>query len=94
MLSFTRQATKLTPESTNPAPRIPAVAMAQELIPLKTTPDADPANIKIATPNPAPELIPKTKGPASGFLKKVCICNPLKLSPIPAKMATRALGRR
>ena len=47
-----------------------------------------------ATPRLAPELSPRTSGPASGFLNKVCISKPLTDSPIPAKMATRALGRR
>ena len=47
-----------------------------------------------ATPRLEPELNPKTYGPASGFLKKVCINNPLTESEIPTKIAVIALGKR
>ena len=40
----------------------------------------------ITTPRDAPELIPRTDGPANGFLNNVCISNPAKLIPAPAKM--------
>ncbi len=45
-----------------------------------------------ATPKLAPELKPKTYGPARGFLNKVCINNPLIDKPMPTKIATIALG--
>jgi hypothetical protein len=48
--------------------------------------------IKIATPKPAPELIPSIYGPASGFLKSVCICNPLTDKAAPQSSAAIALG--
>ena len=47
-----------------------------------------------ATPKLAPELIPNTKGPAKGFLNKVCICKPLTPKAAPANVAVKALGRR
>ena len=46
----------------------------------------------IATPKLAPELNPKTHGPASGFLNSVCINKPLTDNPIPINIATIALG--
>lgn len=48
--------------------------------------------IIIATPKLAPELNPKTSGPANGFRNKVCINNPLMDNPIPTRMAAMALG--
>ena len=48
--------------------------------------------IKIATPKLAPELIPKTYGPARGFLNNVCINNPLIESPEPTIIAVIAFG--
>ena len=53
---------------------------------------AEEARISSATPRLAPELMPNTKGPANGFLKRVCICNPLIESAEPARMAVKALG--
>ena len=47
-----------------------------------------------ATPKLAPELIPKTEGPANGFRNTVCICNPLTASPAPATKAVNAWGKR
>ena len=47
-----------------------------------------------ATPRLEPELNPKTYGPANGFLKKVCINNPLTESEIPTKIAVIAFGKR
>ena len=45
-----------------------------------------------ATPRLAPELIPSTYGPAIGFLKTVCICNPLNDSATPTVRAVIAFG--
>ena len=42
----------------------------------------------------APELIPSTEGPASGFRKTVCICKPLIARPAPATKAVNTCGRR
>jgi len=45
-----------------------------------------------ATPKLAPDVIPRTKGPANGFLNKVCINNPEMPKPEPTKMAVNAFG--
>lgn len=50
--------------------------------------------IKIATPKPAPELIPKIYGPANGFLNKVCIFKPATDSALPHSTAAMAFGSR
>ena len=60
MLSRTRQATKLTKANTETAPRIPAMAVAQEEITIPEKPKKEPAKRSIATPKPPPELIPST----------------------------------
>jgi len=46
----------------------------------------------MATPKLAPELIPKTKGPANGFLNKVCINKPEIPRPEPTIIAVTAFG--
>ena len=51
----------------------------------------DPSKIK-ATPRLDPELSPNTYGPASGFLNKVCMSNPLMDKPIPTRTAVIAFG--
>ena len=50
--------------------------------------------ITVATPKLAPELNPKTSGPANGFRNKVCINKPLMANPIPTRIAAMALGSR
>ena len=59
-----------------------------------TPPIAPDSNTTQATPRLAPELIPNTDGPASGFRKTVCICKPLTDSPAPATNAVNACGTR
>ena len=49
-------------------------------------------NTMMATPKLAPALIPRTKGPARGFLNMVCICNPLTDNADPANIAVITLG--
>ena len=49
-------------------------------------------NMTKATPKLAPELSPKTYGPANGFRNKVCISKPLTDNPIPTRIAVMALG--
>ena len=51
-------------------------------------------NTKKATPRLAPLLIPRTKGPASGFRKRVCISSPDTDKPPPTNIAVMALGKR
>ena len=55
-------------------------------------PNKEAPNINKATPKLAPEEIPKTKGPANGFLKSVCINNPEIAKPEPTKTAVIAFG--
>lgn len=55
-------------------------------------PKKDNPMMKMATPKPAPELIPKMYGPAKGFLKSVCICSPQTERALPHKIAAIALG--
>ena len=45
-----------------------------------------------ATPKLAPEVMPSTYGPASGFLNKVCIISPDIPNPEPTIIAVKALG--
>lgn len=49
---------------------------------------------KKATPNPAPEVIPSTDGPAIGFLNKVCISKPTSDKPAPVIIAVMDFGIR
>lgn len=53
-----------------------------------------PAKILIATNNEAPELMPKTYGPAIGFLKIICRINPAVAREEPASMAVTVFGNR
>ena len=66
--------------------------------PVKVTPPAvrlpPMANMTRATPRPAPLLIPKTSGPASGFRKAVWSMSPLTAMAPPPNRAVRAWGRR
>ncbi len=50
------------------------------------------ANTPIATPSVLPEEIPKTEGPASGFLNMVCINKPARAIPAPQIIAVIVLG--
>ena len=45
-----------------------------------------------ATARLAPELMPRTYGPANGFLKTICIMAPDTERAAPVKMAASALG--
>lgn len=47
-----------------------------------------------AVPSAEPEVTPKIDGPASGFLKSVCISKPLSDSAAPEAIAVRILGNR
>jgi hypothetical protein len=58
----------------------------------KKPPKTDEPKISNATPRLAPEEIPKTNGPANGFLKSVCMRSPQIERPEPTKIAVIALG--
>ena len=59
---------------------------------VKTPPKKEVPKIKKATPKLAPEEIPKTNGPANGFLNNVCINKPQIDNPEPTKIAEIAFG--
>ena len=96
MVSFTFAATNITVNSTRKLPILDANAKEISFrIPKANMPEKreDP-RINRAAPKLAPELIPRTKGPARGFLNKVCINRPLRAKPLPVKIAVNALGIR
>lgn len=84
----------ITEESTKKAPKLAATGKDQfkSKDDDKNPPKTEEPKIKMATPKLAPEEIPKTKGPASGFLNKVCINNPQIDNPEPTKTAVIAFG--
>lgn len=96
MVFRTLLAAIITADSTKNDPILAAIAKAQlENIDVKKKPPKTLVpKISNATPKLAPEEIPKTKGPASGFLNKVCINKPLIDKPDPTKIAVIAFGRR
>ena len=83
-------------KSTKNAPKLPASVMVQ--LETNNEPKIPPKRldpkIKRATPRLAPEEIPRTKGPAKGFLNKVCINRPLIDKPDPTIIAVIAFGSR
>ena len=94
MVSFTLEATTMTANNTKKLPILEAIASETSFtIPKARTPEktAEPM-MRIAAPKLAPELTPKTNGPAKGFLKRVCINSPLKANPLPTSTAVKALG--
>ena len=94
----TRRATPSTRNSTRPAPKLAATTMPKSLSsprPASKVPPVAPMVSTIrATPRLAPELMPRTNGPASGLRNRVCICSPLTLRADPARTAVTALGSR
>ena len=48
----------------------------------------------VATPVPAPALIPRMCGSARGFMNTACMTDPDMASPMPARIAVRSLGSR
>ncbi len=94
MVFLTLFAAIITADNTKKAPKLAAIGKDQfetELVRKKRPKTAEP-KIKIATPKLAPEKIPKTKGPANGFLNKVCINKPQRDKPEPTKTAVIAFG--
>ena len=81
---------------TNMAPTKAAARMATN--PERLTEPAEilppRSNITRATPRPAPLLIPKILGPASGLRKAVCSISPLTASAPPQSVAVMACGNR
>ena len=96
MVLRTLFAANRTANKTSAAPKLDAKAMAQldKAKEAKNPPKILEPRINKATPKLAPDEIPSTKGPANGFLNKVCIQSPLIDNPEPTKIAVRALGKR
>ena len=69
-------------------------AQLEKAIAVKNPPNNPEPKISKATPKLAPEEIPRTKGPAKGFLNNVCIRSPQIDKPEPTIMAVIALGNR
>ena len=90
ILSLIRNEVNRIADMTSTLPRLDATIIAdfeksselEKLSPKRL----DPIN-RSATPNPEPLLSPNTYGPASGFLKYVCINSPLSPNPDPTKIA-------
>lgn len=96
MVFLIRLAAIITANKTKKAPILEAMANDQleRLIGIKTLLKKPEPKINKATPKLAPEEMPKTKGPANGFLNKVCINKPLTPKPEPTKIAVKAFGIR
>lgn len=93
MVFLTLFAAKITADKTKNEPKLDAIAIDQlEYVKMAKPPKNDDPKINKATPKLAPEEIPKTNGPANGFLNKVCINNPLIDKPEPTNIAVIAFG--
>lgn len=94
MVSLTLLETASTASSTKKLPRLAAITILHlEIKAVANKPPNKPEpKIMRATPKLAPELIPNTKGPASGFLNSVCMSNPEIPNPEPTKIAVMAFG--
>ena len=94
MVSLTLCDTAKTANNTRKLPRLAAMTILHFEIKVvaKNPPKRPDPKIIRATPKLAPDVIPKTKGPANGFLNKVCINNPEIPSPEPTKIDVTALG--
>ena len=94
MVFLTLFAAIITADKTKKAPKLAAIGKDQLEIEAfnKNPPKIDEPKINNATPKLAPDEIPKTKGPANGFLKSVCINKPHIDKPEPTKTAVIAFG--
>ena len=94
MVFLTLFAAIITADNTKNDPKLAAIAIAQleKEMDKKIPPNKEEPKINNATPKLAPEEIPKTNGPANGFLNKVCINNPLMDNPEPTIIAVIAFG--
>lgn len=95
-ISFTLDEITIISSITAPAPTHDAATRIQLPKPFILSGDIFREKPKItkATPRLAPELIPRTSGPAIGFLNTVCICRPLNDKATPTMIAVIALGNR
>ena len=77
---------RMSADPIHAAPAVPTLASNE----CPAMPSSGAPNRNNATPRLAPELIPSTKGPASGLRNNVCINRPLAASENPASTATSA----
>lgn len=93
-MSLTRLDTAKTASNTKKLPKLAAITILQLdiMLPAKRPPNKLDPRITKETPRLAPELMPKTKGPASGFLNNVCIKSPEIPKPEPTRIAVMAFG--
>lgn len=94
IVSLTLLETAKTANKTIKLPKLAAITILHFVVSVvaKTPPNKPEPKITNATPKLAPELIPKTKGPANGFLNNVCINNPEIPKPEPTRIAVIAFG--
>lgn len=96
MISLSRTETAMITARISAAPTHadPTTPILRNVSEATETPNSGAPSKKSETPRLAPELIPNTYGPASGFRKRVCICKPLAESAAPTIRAVMAFGRR
>ena len=84
----------ITADNTKKAPTLAAIGKDQldTECAKKNPPKREEPKINNATPKLAPEEIPRTKGPANGFLNSVCINKPATDNPEPTNIAVIAFG--
>lgn len=94
IISLTLEEMNIISIITAPAPVQEAATRIQFPNPLKLSGEMveEKPSITKATPRLAPELIPRTYGPAMGLRKTVCICNPLNDNATPTIRAVIAFG--
>lgn len=94
MVSLTLDDTIKTTNNTKKLPKLAAITKLHFDIKktAKAPPITDDPIIIRATPKLAPDVIPNTKGPARGFLNKVCINKPEIPKPEPTSIAVKAFG--
>ena len=80
--------------STKKLPILDAITILHLLpkTPAKMPPKTPEPKMITATPRLAPDEIPRTNGPAKGFLNSVCMSRPEIPKPEPTRMAVIALG--
>ncbi len=93
-MSRTREETIKTVSKTKKLPKLAEITKLHFEISnvAKKPPKTDDPIIISATPKLAPDVMPKTNGPANGLRNKVCINKPDMPKPEPTNMAVMAFG--
>ena len=92
--SLTFVETIKTVSKTKKLPKVAAMTMLHfdAKTPRNMPPKSEAPMVTNATPKLAPEVMPSTKGPASGFLNNVCTISPEIPRPEPTIIAVNAFG--